>query len=142
MSKQDWVWMPHAGHFICGDKCRFHLNTRVGEFIVSTVGEYWPDAPTREILADSRRIRLEGRGDAREADYMRKIGYEDLGLGRKYETMVFKAKESSHKCCPFTMDTPTDLDMAGYNDPGEAYAGHLEMCEKWDNKCQATQPLP
>src|SRR4051812_36676664 len=99
--RSEWVWMPHPAHFICARDCRFHLATWVGNYIVSTVGDYEPDSVTREILAQSRGVTLEGRGDARRADYARKIGYEDIGHGRKYETFVFpaKARPSTEKQC-------------------------------------------
>jgi hypothetical protein len=129
--------MPHPGHFICARDCKFHLNTCVGSFIVSTVGELWPDSAVREILAKSRGIELEGIGDAREADAMRKMGYQEIGLDRKYETMVFVAKpaeDGDYRCCPFRMVSGEDVDFAGYNDAEEAYKGHLAMCEKWSRK--------
>ncbi len=91
MSKADWVWMPHPAHFICARDCRFHLATKVGDFIVSTVGELLPDSAVREIYAECRSITLEGEGDARLTDWMTKAGYEDIGYQRKYETMVFIA---------------------------------------------------
>lgn len=37
MKEENWVWMPHGGHFILGHMCRFRLNTYVGKYIVSTV---------------------------------------------------------------------------------------------------------
>lgn len=134
MDKSRWVWMPHAGHFICSRDCRFILNTYVGKYIVSTVGEYLPDYPVREILAESRGITLVGKGDARLADYMKKIGYETVGIDRKYETMVFPAKKSDDKCCPFRMKDSVNIDFAAYNEPEEAYKGHYKMCLKWSRK--------
>ena len=47
----------------------------------------------REIYAKSREVKLEGVGDVRDADYIKKVGYEEIGDGRKYETMVFKARK-------------------------------------------------
>src|SRR5919106_127620 len=44
-------WFGHAAHFICGRWCRFHLATQVGDYLVSTVGEYWPEHDVREIHA-------------------------------------------------------------------------------------------
>ena len=29
IKKDKWIWMPHAGHLIVGNDCRFHLNTKV-----------------------------------------------------------------------------------------------------------------
>ena len=51
MRKGKWIWMPHTGHFICGSRCRFHLNTYIGKYIVSTIGELWPERGVREIHA-------------------------------------------------------------------------------------------
>lgn len=134
MKKEDWVWMPHAAHFICGRDCEFSLATYVGGYIVSTVGEYFPDSQVREIHAKSRGIKLEGIGDARELDYRRKIGYEPIGFERLYETMVFKAGSSTEKCCPFRAVDWTNVDFNGYNEPGDAMKGHLKLCKKWSRK--------
>jgi len=133
MKKDKWIWMPHPGHFICGFDCRFRLTTYVGKYIVSTVGELFPDSQVREICAKSRGIILNGIGDERKYDYMDKIGYEEIGINRKYETMVFKAKKSEDKCCPWRM-TSGELDFEGYNDPGDAFKGHMKLCLKWSKK--------
>lgn len=127
--------MPHPGHFICASDCKFHLNTYVGNYVVSTIGEYLPDAPIREIIAKSRKVKLTGMGDARKSAYMDKIGYEDIGYGRKYETMVFRAvKSKENKCCPYRMAVSSESDFRGYTTPENAYAGHLELCEEWAKK--------
>ena len=123
--------MPHPGHLIVSRDCRFHLNTYVGKYIVSTVGEYLPDYQVREILAESRDIILEGKGDNRLADYMKKMGYEDIGLDRKYETMVFPAKKSKDKCCPYMMKNANNVDFDSYNSADDATIGHYKMCDKW-----------
>lgn len=134
MKKQNWVWMPHPGHLIVSRDCRFHLNTYVGGYVVSTVGEYFPDSSVREIFAKSRGIVLEGQGDARDADYMKKIGYEDIGSGRKYETLVFKAKKGFEECCPFNPKSWLEVDGDGYNSASDAYKGHLKLCAEWAKK--------
>ncbi len=140
ITKDKWIWMGHPAHFICSYDCRFFLATKVGKYIVSTVGEYFPDAPIREIFAESRKIKIEGIGDARRNDYMKKIGFEELGPGRLYETMVFKAVKSSKKgdracaSCPFQMASGSDLDFTGYMTGKEAYEGHMKMCKKWAKK--------
>lgn len=134
--RAEWEWFGSAAHLIVGQDCRFHLATVVGPWLVSTVGEYLPDEGSREILARSRGIVLEGRGDARRADYMRKIGYEQIGAGRTYETMVFPV--SGNRCtaedCACEMPVVSDwseLDSDGYNVRGDAHRGHYAMCEKW-----------
>lgn len=134
MKKENWIWMPHTGHFICGNNCRFHLATYVGNYIVSTVGELVPPDAVREISAKCRGIVLEGRGDARLADWLKKHGFEEIGCGRTYETMVFKAKKSKNKCCPYTMTQPTELDSEGYNSEADAFKGHYRLCKKWAKK--------
>lgn len=137
MTKDKWVWMPHAGHLCVGNWCRFKLNTYVGNYIVSTVGEYFPDAPVREILAESRKIQLEGIGDDRANDFRRKIGYEEIGSGRLYETMVFQARKSGNigrACCPYEPTSFENIDFEGYNTPEEALKGHMKLCAKWANK--------
>ena len=89
-------------------------------------------------MAQQRGIALEGRGDARKADYMKKIGFEDLGYQIKYETMVFKAvpapEGKEEDCCPYRMESGAEEDMLGYNNPGDAFRGHMLMCEKWSKK--------
>jgi hypothetical protein len=135
VKRDKWVWMPHAGHLIVSNQCRFHLNTYVGKYIVSTVGEYVPDAPVREIEMQCRGKTLVGKGDARLADWFKKNnGFEEIGCGRKYETMVFKAKKSNNSCCPWEASDFSEIDMEGYNTPEEAYVGHLKMCKKYSKK--------
>lgn len=110
--KENWLWMGHAGHFIGGSSCRFHLNTYVGGYIVSTVGEYDPYN--------------KGWGN-----------FEELGINRLYETMVFKAEKESKddaQCCPYRIIVSEEMDMDGYNDPAAAYKGHLKLCKRWATK--------
>lgn len=127
------VYMPHPGHFICARDCRFFLNTYVNGVIVSTVGEYMPSENVREILAQSRGIVLEGIGEAREADWLQKHGWQEIGCDRTYESMVFKAKKDTAKCCPWRIRVSTQLDFAAYNDANAAAEGHRRLVAKWAN---------
>lgn len=141
--KSEWKWLGYPAHLIVGRDCRFHLATVVGAHLVSTVGEYLPDAPVREISAESRGIELEGRGDARLADYMEKVGYETVGAGRLYETMVFAVTDEvctdpDCNCGGPVVADWSELDAAGYNLRGDATRGHLEMCKKWANTEKGT----
>lgn len=106
--KENWVWMPHWGHFIGGRSCKFRLNTYVGGYVVSTVGEYDPE---------------------------RTGEFEPLGIDGLYETMVFKATRETDseakKCCPYTAKSWDSLDMKRYDDPEEARKGHIKLCQKW-----------
>ena len=136
--KDELIWMPHPGHLIISNDCRFHLNTYVNGYIVSTVGEWWPDRVVREIHAEVRELKwLEDnkhlKGDDFDYAYNEKFGFMEIGMGRKYETMVFKAKKETSKqamCCPYTQ-TGSDLDMDGYNDAVSAFKGHNKMVKKW-----------
>ena len=139
MKKDKWIWMPHAGHFILGHQCQFKLNTYVGKYVVSTVGEMWNDQAVRRIHAGvfDAKWYLENvskRGDEFDYAYKKRFGFEEIGCGRKYETMVFKARKSKYKCCPYEMISGKDVDFEGYNTPEEAYKGHLKLCKKWGKK--------
>ncbi len=138
MKKENWVWMPHAGHLIVGNDCRFHLNTYVGKYIISTVGEWWSDRKVREIHAKVCKPKwleknIQRLGDDFDHAYFKEFGYMEIGCGRTYKTMVFRAKKSKDKCCPFEMISG-EKDFDGYNDAGDAYKGHLELCKKWTIK--------
>jgi len=109
MKKDKWVWMPHAGHLIVSNSCRFHLFTYVGKYVVSTVGEY-------------------------ESPRSKEGEFETIGINRLYETMVFKAHKSNNKCCPYEASDYSEIDFDGYNKPEDAYKGHLKMCKKWSIK--------
>lgn len=142
MSAARWKWFGKPGHFICADKCRFHLATKVGKYLVSTVGEYWPERGSREIhakvhapdwLAANRHL----LGDTFDTAYFKQFGFETIGCGRTYETMVFRAGATCTRkdCgCGLPEISGSELDFAGYNDAGSAQAGHLRLCRKWASK--------
>ncbi len=138
--ESEWEWYGTAGHLCVGRYCRFHLATKVGKFWVSTVGEYLPPEGTREVLAESRGVKLAGMGDAREADYMNKIGYETLGVGDDsiYETMVFHAGQRCESPdCNCGMPVPEDwsnLDGRRWATAREAREGHMFFCHLYATK--------
>lgn len=138
----NWKWFGHAGHFICGHWCRFHLTTKVGKYLVSTVGEYWPERGSREIHAQvhdpkwfaANRHRL---GDDFDHAYMQRFGYETVGLDRLYETMVFRAGapcKAKGCACGLPSINGSELDFKGYNDAASATTGHHKLCRKWATK--------
>ncbi len=49
MAIEDWKWYGDPLHFCAAWDCHFHLATLVGggRWIVSTVGRYRPDRPSR-----------------------------------------------------------------------------------------------
>lgn len=122
INPKDWQWFGFAGHFICGSWCRFHLCTKVGKYVVSTVGFLVSpsDAKGSEV-AESEFLAKNPNG--------RTIGYN-----RTYETMVFKFKKlcKVKDCnCGQPRIVPSELDFKGYNLAGEATKGHMELCLKW-----------
>jgi hypothetical protein len=97
-----WIWFGYPQHLCVRQKCRFHLSTDVGEYIVSTIGSYFPD-PDGEM--------------------------EEVGLDRFFETFVFPNEGPNPcGCCVSIGD---EVDATGYNSEAEAQAGHMEMCRKW-----------
>lgn len=107
IKEANWKWFGNAGHFICAQWCQFHLCTKVGKYLVSTVGQYVPDE---------------------------KVGYQDIGCDRKYETMVFLAGKpcASKECgCGLPSISGSELDYAPANDPKTAKDNHMKLCRKW-----------
>lgn len=132
-----WKWFGSHGHLIVGFDCRFHMCTKVGVYLVSTVGEYFPDEGVREIIAKHEGVELEGRGDNRRADFMRKVGFEKIGFNRTYETMVFEAGAPcvAKDCgCGQPAINGDELEAAAYNNRAAATKGHYEICLKYSQE--------
>lgn len=136
--RETWEWFGSAGHLIVGYDCRFHLATLVGPWWVSTVGEWLPDSNSWDIYA-SRAGGIPGhlRGDEKRSWFLKNVGYLEIGAGRKYETMVFRAipdercdRDECHCGQPEIADWG-EIDSDGYNDRGDAQRGHYAMCERW-----------
>ena len=104
--ESDWKWYGFPGHFICTYMCDFRLCTQVGDYLISTVGG------------------MHNEGE----------DWKDVGLGRKFETMVFKVGEMcrAEGCnCGKPEIDGSELDMLGCNTPGEAQANHIKLCQKY-----------
>ena len=140
--ENEWEWFGDAGHFICAKDCQFHLCTKVGNYLVSTVGRRWPCRASREIHAQAydpqwlaaNRHRL---GDDFDGAYMDRFGYDTVGCDREFETMVFKAGKrcASKDCgCGLPAINGSELDFLGYNSAKDATQGHLKLCRKWAAK--------
>jgi hypothetical protein len=142
--ESEWRWFGWARHLIVGRDCRFHLATEVGDYLISTVGDYLPDEPIREILAKVRGVVLEGTGDDRRADYMKKIGYEEIGCDRMYETMVFKLSQGpcgcGEGCGAREIAEWCEVDFARANTQREATDAHMELCRKYAAGVQEPKP--
>jgi len=107
IEKDKWEWFGNAGHLIVSNRCRFHLTTKVGPWLISTVGEFVPHRDSKE--------------------------FDTVGLDRLYETMVFVTKGECDCGCglPEHDHDYMELEMKGYSTPKDANIGHLELCEKW-----------
>jgi len=101
---EEWEWFGHKQHLCVATKCQFSMSTRVGNIVVSTVGEY------REKPDDK--------------------DWATIGCGRLYETMTFHVHEDSpNECgCPGWHGEAEWFD--GYNDARSAQEGHMEICRK------------
>ncbi len=113
IQESKWRWYGNAGHLCVGEYCRFHLTTRVGEFLVSTVGDYFPDSKVAEICKHP------------------KDNPQEIGCGRLFETMVFLTTGPCPCGCGMPAIDAAELDFSGYNDRKAANEGHLRMCREW-----------
>ncbi len=116
--RAEWEFFGSPLHFSGGFNCHFHIGTLVGPWVVSTVGEY---------------VTCENRQE-----------FEQIGVGRLYETFVFRAtgeRCSRPECmCDQPEWTGGELDLEGYNLRGDAQRGHYAMCEKWALRPEGSSP--
>lgn len=113
-----WKWFGYPLHFCCADRCKFFMSTKIGKYIISTVGHLPP---------------LKGY----EGPDIKEINGEkmdEIGLDRTFETMVFKHKRYCSCGCGRPRIVPSDLDGDGYNTPKDAVKGHMKLCWKWAKK--------
>jgi hypothetical protein len=109
--ESEWKWYGLPLHFICSDRCMFHLATKVGNYLVSSVGLMkHPD----------------------------KDGFSPVGSSGYYETMVFRTEGTHGPCgCPKITGNEMDSRRFGFddNDPWDGHAEceayHREMCLKY-----------
>lgn len=103
-SRAGWKWYGYAGHFIGGRSCAFHLSTRVGGFLISTVGDYFPNGK-RETLGAEK--------------------------DSWFETFVFKCSGDDKNGNPVMDDGFTEIDSERYAKSIDAERGHYRFCEKY-----------
>ena len=118
------IWMPHAAHFWGGRECQFHLATAIVEkrLIVSTIGEF---ARSR-VYGPAKLPRPRNEYDPFELLSQRP--------GHFYETLVFRAKKTRNRCCPFEPRSFRELEKAEFKTPAAAAAGHMAAIKKWSRK--------
>ena len=114
-----WEWYGSAAHFCCGRWCRFHMATKVGPWLVSTVGEYVHP-------------RHSGASEKTEAEWLKENWPgEEIGYGRKYETMVFEAGKTCECGCGLPTIDGSAVDFMGANTAGDARENHMALCRKY-----------
>lgn len=110
---KDWVWDGHAAHLIVGRYCQFHLATRAGDYVISTVGEYRPPKGTRP---DGEQL-----GGEEYAEF------ESVGLDRLFETYVFHCTGPGFG----EISEFNEVDSLSANDHDTANRNHMELCRKY-----------
>lgn len=106
-SATGWKWYGYSGHFIGGRSCAYHLCTRVGGFLISTVGDYYSQKGKRETLG------------ADENSW--------------FETFVFKCNGDDKNGDPNIIDW-SEIDSEIYATSIEAERGHYRLCKKYAAK--------
>ena len=115
-SREGWVWHGYACHFICADRCAFHLGTSIdGKILVSTVGHFCEDPKRFPSLVSP-------------------IG---ASADQNFETLVFEIDGYNSHRNPVILSY-TEIAGTRYKDSEEAEAGHYAMCLKYSN--QEVQP--
>lgn len=110
-------WFGHAVHFCAASMCRFHLATLLDNgFVVSTVGDYHP--PHVPSVDGEKPIE----------------GGQEIGFGRKYETMVFISRRECRCGCGLPEIDGRNVGFDAYNDAKAATAGHMAMIEEFTQK--------
>ena len=107
-SHESWKWYGYAGHLIVSRRCAYHLCTRVGNYLVSTVGAYYQDP-----------------GD----DKLTPVG---SGSDEFFETFVFVCS-GEHDGDPIVKEY-VEIFGVRYNNSLDAELGHYETCWKYHNK--------
>jgi hypothetical protein len=118
ISRLKWEWFGYPGHFICANDCRFRLCTKVGKFLISTVGDlhYSHDSGERRTLG--------------------------AGKDSFFETYVFKAgPRCSDEACGCKQPTidGSEIDGERCATAGEAQTLHIKYCEKYSQSAKGVE---
>lgn len=114
-----WQWFGNVAHFCCGRWCRFHLTTRVGKWLVSTVGE----------MVHPRDA---GLTSASENEFLQRepLGRTVAGESH-FETLVFLITDVCDCGCRLPHQNGNSVDSDRYDTRADATKGHMAMCRKW-----------
>jgi len=94
-----WVHYGYATHLCVGHSCSYHMGTRIGRVLVSTVGDYHP------------------RGQEKR---------ETISFSHEFETMVFRCTGETEGGDP-DFD-PQEIYAERYHESLEAELGHRAIC--------------
>ena len=119
--RSEWEWFGYPGHLIIARWCQFRLCTKVGAYLISTVGD-WHSPIRGEQVSERKPI---GAGD-----------------DSFFETYVFTAgarcTEPDCGCMQPSLASGSEIDGVRTATAGEAQRAHLEFCEKY----AALEPPP
>lgn len=106
--ESEWKWFGFAAHFCLARRCEFHLTTQVGNKLISSVGGLQP---------------IEEDNENR---------WEEIGCGRKFETLVFNIidTESENKIPPIDY---SEVESVCANTSKECHENHMRLCHKYAN---------
>lgn len=142
--RSNWVFMGHPAHFIGAKDCKFFIATNVGDYIVSTIGEWFPDREIRRSdlqwimkTGSQQEIKLAKRiydlqGIDFDNEYYDAYGLREIGHNRTYETLVFESMPA-YNCCPYVPKTFEEKDFIGSNSAKEATKNHYYLCNRYSN---------
>jgi len=106
-----WQWFGLPGHLVVARDCSHHLCTRVGKYLISTVGHYRPF-------------------NKRKPNEMSPI--EEIGHNRFFETYIFKIIKGSCECgCGKPNVDLKEIEALSANTDKEADKNHIKMCKKY-----------
>lgn len=136
IKRADWKWYGQATHFICANECRFHMATRVGALLVSTVGAWMQDSIRKSFLDEENGL---AKWEAWIAPGLRlgltkPNGMHVIGAERFYETAIFEIGgycETPDCDCGGLPNIGENVAMIGYSTSAEAQAGHIDVCEEY-----------
>lgn len=102
----DEKWYGYAGHFIGGKNCAYHLSTRIGKHLISTVGHYLPKSSDGVMVP---------------------IG---AGENANFETYVFDCEGEDESGDPI-IPSFTEIDGERYAKSIDAENGHYRYLAKY-----------
>jgi hypothetical protein len=115
-----------AGHLIVANSCRWKRHTQVGNYRISTIGDYYgPDLDRIDSDRNAKKRTTIGAGD-----------------DAFFETMVFETEEAqdggNEGCGCRAVKDWGGLDSDRYATAGEAQAGHERLIEKYSRLCESS----